>query len=176
MTVWQTGQQTFSAPKARVAEQVRAVLKENPAYRYAREPTEGTVFMLNIKPSGLDLIGWDMEVVLQESGSATIVTATVTSFPLMTGGGSYYKYVRDFLTTLRNSLNTTQSQPVTSGEPVYRMRVGWAGATFRLILTILLIWFAFNAPLIGVQVFVLLVVIVLVVDIIRMIRGGRVSV
>ena len=175
MTVRQTGQQTFEAPKARVAEQVRGVLKENPAYRDVREPTEGTVFMLNIKPSGL-LIGPDMEIVLQESGSGTIVTATVTSFPLMTGGGSYYRYVRDFLAALRNSLNTTQSQPITSGEPVYRMRVGWVGAVFRLILTILLFWFAFNAPLIGIQVFVLLVVIVFVVDIIRMTRGGRLGV
>jgi hypothetical protein len=174
MTVRQLGWQTFNVPRAIVAEQARLVLKRNPSYKKVREFSPGTGFELTVKPNAL-LLGTDMEITLDENASGTTVTATVTSQGLIVGdvGGFYYRYVRDFLLALQNSLTSTYGSPVVSSEAAYKMDTSWAAVAVMLLIIVLGIWIGLTLRTPLFRLFVAIAVIAAVASLIRIVRGGR---
>ena len=171
MTVRQIGHQTFNVPRDMVAQQTNLVLRLNPAYRNLREIAKGTVFSVNVKPNIL-LLGTDMTIVLDGNDSETTVTTTTTSQAFIFGdvGGMYYRYVRDFLSALQNGLRANQGDSVVSSKAVYRMETDGVGVALLLVIALFSIWVGvvFNLSLL-----LIVAALMLVVSLVRMLRGGR---
>jgi hypothetical protein len=174
MTVRQVGRQTFNVPRAVVAEQASLVLRRNPAYKKVREYGPGTVFTLTVKPNPL-LLGTNMEIALDENESGTTVTATATSQAIMVGdvGGFYYRYVRDFLWALQNSLTSTHGSPVVSSEAAYKMETDWTAIAFTLLIIVLGIWIGLTFRMPILRLIIAIAVIAAIASLIRIVRGGR---
>ncbi|MEA2575304.1 MAG: hypothetical protein QOH93_2602 [Chloroflexia bacterium] len=174
MTVRQVGRQTFNASRAIVADQTRLILNTNAAYKNVRELTPGAVFALTVKPSRL-VLGTSMEIELAEDSSGTTVTATATSQPAIYGdiGGFYYRYVRDFLAALQQGLQTTQGSQPASSAPEYKMQTGCVGIIYTILLALFLAWMFASLHIPFLRLFIALVIVGLIANVIRIVRGGR---
>ncbi len=161
-------------PNPIVAEQVRAVLMRNPAYKKVTELTPGALFVLSVKPNPL-LLATDMEVALDENGPGTTVTVTVSSQTLIVGdvGGFYYRYARDFLVALEDSLRSIQGSQVAPAPAAYRMETNWASLALLVLPILFGIWILSSLHIPIFRLIVALAVIMVVSSLIRIVRGGR---
>ncbi len=161
-------------PSPIVAEQVRTVLMRNPAYQKVTELTTGALFVLSVKPNPL-LLATDMVVALDENGPGTTVTVTISSQALIVGdaGGFYYRYARDFLIALEDSLRSIQGSQVVSAPAAYRMETNWASVALLLLLVLFGIWIVSSLHIPMFRLIAALAVIMVVSSLIRIVRGGR---